>query len=95
MTASSPQTCALIGNGNQATAAVSRQDLVSSTTEATSASKVLPLTHNSATGFPIALAAAASNETPSSLTHITPNINQLLPSKLRFCIWVMPTDSDP
>ena len=73
-------------------AAVSRQDIVSSTTEATTAvsggNRMMPVVPNSA-NLPVALAAAslASNGTVSSFTHITPNINQLLPSK--FSISVM------
>jgi len=72
---------ALISNVNPA--AVGRQDIVSSTTGAAAAvaggNKVMPLVPSSA-GLPVALA-AATNGNISSLTHITPNINQLLPSK--------------
>ena len=81
---------ALISSVNHA--AVSRQDIVSSTTEATTAvsggNRMMPVVPNSA-NLPVALAAAslASNGTVSSFTHITPNINQLLPSK--FSISVM------
>ena len=64
-----------------------RQDVVSSTTEATAvavgSNKVVPLVPNSV-NVPVALAAVSmsSTGTISNLTHITPNINQLLPSTL-------------
>jgi len=83
-TTASQHTPTLISNINQA--AVSRQDVVSSTAEAASAvaggNKVMSLVPNSSS-LPVALGAGSlsSNGTISSLTHITPNINQLLPSK--------------
>jgi len=65
------------------TALISSVNPVSSASAAVAGgNKVMPLVPHSASLPAVALAAAA-NGNISSLTHITPNINQLLPSKFR------------